>query len=302
MRLATIGNQPLRGQRVDTSIPRVWVVLPTLNEAGNIRSLLERIGDSLTQLEYTLCVVDDGSNDGTLDIVRDFIRAGNHGNICIIQRKKTHFGSQRGVAVWTGLQYGFQHSDSQIFVEMDADLSHRPEELRTGIEAIHSGCDVAIASKYLAGSKVTNRPLARRLLSRVANTTVRTFMSRSVRDYSNGFRFYGRECVGMICAHRLRYGSPIYLTEVLALLLAHRMTVHEFPSHYVGCGEGLSKLRIIDLVKAGIAVLDIAMRFHFHSHGFVRGAPAYSTAIHISHVEPAAELQGTANEIGTTGD
>jgi dolichol-phosphate mannosyltransferase len=272
--------------------PSIWIVVPTLNEVSNIRSLLERIHDSMKGLGYAVCVVDDGSSDGTLNVIRDFIRAEKAENISIIQRAKTHFGSQRGVAVWTGLQYGFQHSDCQIFVEIDADLSHRPEELRVGVEAIlNSGYNVAIASKYLVGSSVVNRPLGRRLLSRVANTTVRTLMSKSVRDYSNGYRFYDRECVGMICAHRLRYGSPIYLTEVLALLMAHRMRIYEFPSTYVGRGEGLSKLRIIDLMKAGIAVLDIAMRFHFHSHGFVRGVPAYSTTVQISHVEPAVQVQ-----------
>jgi dolichol-phosphate mannosyltransferase len=259
---------------------------------SNVRPLLERIRESMRGFEYAVCVVDDGSTDGTLNVVRDFIRADKAPNISIIQRKKTHFGSQRGVAVWTGLQYGFLHSDSQIFVEMDGDLSHRPEELRAGVEALSaSGYNVAIASKYLAGSKVTNRPFGRRLVSRVANTTVRTLMSRSVRDYSNGYRFYDRECVGMMCAHHLRYGSPIYLTEVLALLLAHRMRVCEFPSTYVGRGEGLSKLRMIDLVKAGIAVLDIAARFHFHLHGFVRGVPAYSNAIQINEVEPASQSQ-----------
>jgi dolichol-phosphate mannosyltransferase len=276
---------------MSVSTPSVWIVVPTLNEVNNIRSLLQRIRDSMTGFDYAVCIVDDGSSDGTLDIVRDFIRTDKADNIFIIQRRKTHFGSQRGVAVWTGLQYGFQHSDCQIFVEMDADLSHRPEELRAGVEAIcASGYNVVIASKYLVGSKVINRPRGRRLLSRVANTTVRTLMSRSVRDYSNGYRFYDRECVGMICAHRLRYGSPIYLTEVLALLMAHRMRVYEFPSTYIGRGEGLSKLRIIDLVKAGIAVLDVATRFHFHLHGFVRGVPAYSS-VQISHVERAPEPQ-----------
>jgi dolichol-phosphate mannosyltransferase len=275
---------------MSTPAPSVWIVVPTLNEASNIQPLLERIRNSMAGLGHVICIVDDGSNDGTLNVVRDFIRANKADNIFIIQRKKTHWGSQRGVAVWTGLRFGLQHSACQIFVEMDADLSHRPEELRNGVEAIcNSGYNVAIASKYLNGSNVINRPLGRRLLSRAANTTVRTLMSGRVRDYSNGYRFYDRECVGMICAHRLRYGSPIYLTEVLALLMAHRMRVYEFPSTYVGRGEGLSKLRIIDLVKASIAVVDIAMRFHFHSHGFVRGVPAYSAAVQISHVEPAPQ-------------
>jgi dolichol-phosphate mannosyltransferase len=257
----------------------VWIVVPTLNEANNIRPLLERISGEMAGFRYQICIVDDGSKDGTLSIVRDFMREATVVPISIIERKKSHLGSQRGVAVWTGLQYGLKHSDSAVFVEMDGDLSHRPEELQTGLEAISRlHYNVAIASKYVPGSKVVNRPLGRRALSRVANSVVRAMVSRDVADYSNGYRFYDRECVGMICAHQLRYGSPIYLTEVLALLMAHRMRIFEFPGTYVGRGEGLSKLRVIDLIKAGIAVVDIAMRFHFHRHGFVRGTPRYSSS------------------------
>lgn len=254
-----------------------WIVIPTLNEAENIIHLLNRIRSAMHGLPYYLCIVDDGSRDGTSDRVLAFKRSDNSVPTHIIQRRKGHFGSQRGVAVWTGLQYGFRHSNCNVFVEMDADLSHRPEELRMGIDAIRvSGYNVAIASKYQPTSQVLGRPRGRRALSRVANTIVRALISRQVGDYSNGYRFYDRECVAMICGHRLRYGSPIYLSEVLALLMAHRMRICEFPSTYVGRGEGLSKLRPIDLIKAGIAVIDIATRFHFHAHGFVRGTPVYS--------------------------
>ena len=258
----------------------VWIVVPTLNEAGNIRILLEQIHQEMLGLRYQVCIVDDGSTDGTLDAVRDFAVETEATNIVVLRRKKKHGGSQRGVAVWTGLKHGYHHSDSDVFVEMDADLSHRPEELRQGLDAILlKSANVAIVSKYLPESKVTNRSFGRRLLSLVANGCVRVLITRRVTDYSNGYRFYDRECAGMICTHRLRYGSPIYLTEVLALLMAHRMRVHEFPGEYVGRGEGLSKLRPIDLLKAGIAVFDIALRFHAHRRGFVRGTPAFSVVI-----------------------
>jgi hypothetical protein len=96
----------------------------------------------------------------------------------------------------------------------------------------------------------------------VANAAVRTLITPAITDYSNGYRFYDRRSVEIICGRPLRYGSPIYLTEVLSLLLAHHMRVGEFGSTYVGRGEGLSKLRMIDLVKAVVAVIDIAARFH----------------------------------------
>jgi dolichol-phosphate mannosyltransferase len=242
-------------------------------------------------ISYFVCIVDDGSSDGTLEKVREWAGREKAANVGIIKRKKIHWGSQRGVAVWTGLRYGLQRTACEIFVEMDADLSHPPEELKTGIGIIrHDGYNVAIASKYLAGSQVLNRPVSRRALSFVLNHAVRGLISPSVADYSNGYRFYDRSSVELICAHRLRYGSPIYLSEILALLLAHRVRIGEFPSTYVGRGEGLSKLRIIDLLKAGIAVLDIAARFHFHLRGFVRGEPRFAS-VQVQHIEAAYQVE-----------
>ncbi len=243
----------------------LWITVPTLNEAENVTPLLERIQREMNGFAHSVCIVDDGSRDGTVERIRDFVRARSLDNIHILQREKKHLGSQRGAAVTAGLRLGLEQSRADVFVEMDADLSHAPEELKAGIEAIRSGgYNVAIASKYLPASRVVNRPFSRRVLSFLANGLVRTLISRNVRDYSNGFRFYDRASVEAICAHRLRYGSPIYLSEVLAVLLARRARVLELPTTYLGRGEGLSKLRWTDLLKAGIAVLDIAARFHLN--------------------------------------
>jgi len=241
----------------------VWIVLPTLNEAVNIVPMLEALRRALAGASHTICVVDDESGDGTPERVEGFREAHPDIRIEVMRRKKTRIGSQRGIAVWTGLRHGYLQSNADTFVEMDADLSHRPEELAIGLDMTSSGAfDVAIASKYIAGSRVVNRPWGRRALSFVANAIVRRLIAREVRDYSNGYRFYDRKSVEIVVTHRLKYGSPIYLTEILALLLARGMKVGEFASTYVGRGEGLSKLRIIDLVKAGIAVFDIAFSFH----------------------------------------
>jgi dolichol-phosphate mannosyltransferase len=212
---------------------------------------------------YSVCIVDDGSGDGTLELVRAFASSHRALDIHIVQREKKHLGSQRGGAVMAGFRLGLERSAADLFVEMDADLSHRPEELAQGVETIREKqCNVAIASKYLPGSRVINRPWSRRAVSFIGNGLARTLISTRLRDYSNGYRFYDRPSIEILCQHRLRYGSPIYLSEALAVLLARRKKVAEFPSTYVGRGEGFSKLRWIDLFKAGMAIVDIAVRFH----------------------------------------
>jgi dolichol-phosphate mannosyltransferase len=155
---------------------------------------------------------------------------------------------------------------------MDGDLSHRPEELPDGIRRIAAGAgDVAIASKYVPGGKVVNRPLGRRLVSRVCSAAVGTLISWRIRDYSNGYRFYNRAAAKLVTEHKIRYESPIYLSEVLTLWLRSGLRVIEFSSTYVGRQEGLSKLRMTDLVKAAVAIFEISSRYHIF--GFPKRGP-----------------------------
>jgi dolichol-phosphate mannosyltransferase len=167
---------------------------------------------------------------------------------------------------------------------MDGDLSHRPEELLTGIRTLTAqSYDVAIASKYLDGGQVVNRPLGRRLVSRICSFAVGSLITQRVRDYSNGFRFYSRAAAQIVSAYEIRYTSPIYLTEVLALWLWVGLKVGEFPTTYIGRNEGMSKLRLIDLVKASIAVFEVAVRYHLT--GFQRRIQEQSSllAVQLEH-------------------
>lgn len=241
----------------------VFVALPTLNEERNIVALLERIEGSLRGERYTLCLIDDGSRDATVSLFEKFTRdrgIATH----VIQRVKKHWGCQRGSAIRAGLEWGLRNTAYDVFIEMDADLSHRPEEFAEGIRIVRQlDFNVAIASKYVSGSQVLNRPFGRRLLSIVCNAMVRTWLFfPAVSDFSNGFRFYDRASLEAMFSVGFRYGSPIYLSEALTLLLARGARVREFPSTYVGRAEGLSKVRIVDLVKAGIAVQHIAAKYH----------------------------------------
>lgn len=240
----------------------VLIILPVLNEVDNIAELLDGIRRELADIPYTVCIIDDGSKDGTVEKIQAAMAVDGH-HLYLIQRQKRFRGSQRGSALKTGLEWGLQHTEHGIFVEIDGDLSHRPEELKTGIRLIEEeGYNVAIASKYVPGSQVINRPLGRRLVSILSSMAVGTVITRQIKDWSNGYRFYDRATAQLLTQHKLRYGSPIYLTEVLSIWLRRGVRVVEFPTLYVGRNEGLSKLRLIDLVKAGLAVFEIGLRYH----------------------------------------
>ena len=240
----------------------VFILLPVLNEMANIGPLLDRIEAVLEGRSFTIGVLDDGSKDGTIEYLRERMRCAND-KLHLICRVKTYRASQRGSALRALMLWGLNYTQHDLFVEMDGDLSHRPEELPIGLDLIaRRVCDVAIASKYVPGSAVVNRPWGRRMVSAVCSYAVRALISRSVRDYSNGYRFYTRRAAEIAASHRYRYGSPIYLSEILALWLRCGLRIVEFKSAYIGRNEGISKLRIADLVKAAIAVFEIAGRYH----------------------------------------
>lgn len=264
----------------NTAARGTLVILPVLNEIDHVERLVEAIIDRLRDEPHTVCLVDDGSTDGTLEKIGQ-LQQRHAGRIHLIQRTKEGRGSQRGGALLAGLEWGLAHTSHDVFVEMDGDLSHRPEELQTGIDYVRSDqCDIAIASKYQLGSKVTNRPLGRRILSRTCNFLIGLLIDSKIEDYSNGYRFYSRSAAQLIADSTIHNTSPIYLSEVLAIWLNAGKRVAEFPSQYIGRNEGLSKLRLVDLAKALGVVPAIAMRYHVFGFG------------HKEPTETALDMQG----------
>jgi dolichol-phosphate mannosyltransferase len=245
-----------------------------LNEVEHVRTLWTRIVSAMGERRFLVCFVDDGSRDGTLEMLRDLERSDSR--VHVLARVKKQRGSQRGSALHAAMIWALTNGDYQVFVEMDGDLSHQPEELPQGLALIDSGsCDIAIASKYLPESRVTNRPTGRLAVSLICNLAVRTLLTLRVTDYSNGFRFYSRRAAEQISSTHIRYGSPIYLTEAMAIWLAAGLRIREFPTVYVGRNEGLSKLRKRDLAKALIGVFEIAVRYRL---GFQPAATAAAVA------------------------
>jgi len=179
------------------------------------------------------------------------------------------------------MMWALAETECDLIVEMDGDLSHRPEELPAGLSLLECGAaDVVIATKYLPCSKVTGRPIGRRVVSLICNRAVRCLISPKISDYSNGYRFYTRKAAEAIADIRIVYASPIYLTEVMAIWISRQLSMREIPSHYVGRNEGLSKLRFIDLIKASIAIFEVAYRLHIK--GFEKSS--YQNSLEVANL------------------
>jgi dolichol-phosphate mannosyltransferase len=241
------------------------IAIPVLNERELLSVVLREIAATLDGRSYTVCIVDDGSTDGTIGLIEEAMSRDRR--IHLIRRVKQGRGSQRGSASRAALEWLVANTAHSVFVDLDADGAQPPSELlRHGYLVAVLGYDVAIASRYVYGAAVVGRPPARRFISAVYGLLARLLMRRNIRDCSHSYRFYTRRAAELILAFPLRYASPIYLFELLAIWLANDLRIIEAPTRYVERAHGRSKVKPIDLVAGLLGMLEVAWRFHRGSY------------------------------------
>lgn len=175
-----------------TGAHKFALVIPTLNEAGNIPTLIDRAQNALAALpiDYEILIVDDDSQDGTAEVVQRYSEQDRR--IRLLVRK-----GQRGLA--GAVIHGWAHTDGDLLGVMDADLQHPPETLPRLLAAIDGGADIAIASRYATGENcVGNWNKFRQLVSRFSTwVTVPLQKNKGVqvKDPMSGFFVVRRECV-----------------------------------------------------------------------------------------------------------
>ena len=176
---------------------KLGLVVPTLNEVENIRPLLVRVRAALdpTNIPYEILVVDDGSSDGTQQVVRQY--ASTDPRISLLERS-----GARGLA--GAIIYGWKHTDADLLAVMDADLQHPPELLPMLLAGIEAGHDIAIGSRYANGNGVSGWNPLRHMISRVLTWVTVPFQRRNlqVADPMSGFFLVKRECIDGIDLQR----------------------------------------------------------------------------------------------------
>ena len=160
------------------------VIIPTYNEAENIEEIVHRVRINVPSAD--VLIVDDNSPDGTGDIADNLV---DGAKISVLHRT-----AKRGIgaAYLAGFGWGLDRQ-YDVLVEMDADGSHRPEELSTLLTAVEHGADLVIGSRWVRGGSVVNWPKRREFLSRGGNRYVRIMLGLSVRDATGGYRAFKRE-------------------------------------------------------------------------------------------------------------
>lgn len=212
-------------------INQFTLVIPTLNEVGNITAALDRAVVALANstVPWNILVVDDESSDGTPHAVQRY--GETNPRVQLVIRK-----GQRGLA--GAITYGWAHTDADVLGVMDADLQHPPEVLPQLLAAITNGADLAIASRYATSGSVENWNWARKTISRVAVAISRPWQRRTVRvkDPMSGFFVVRRECIA-----GLEF-QPTGFKLLLEILAKARInSVVEVPFTFATRHSGVSK-------------------------------------------------------------
>ena len=230
----------------------ICVLIPVLNEMDNIKELVDRLLKSLDHFNAIITFIDDGSIDGTMEYL--VLQTKHNKHIRLLERKKTKAGCQRGGALYYGLKAISKERTIDIWIELDGDLSHQPEEIPSAIsKLIESQSDVLIVSKYCKGAKVTGRPWVRNIISKVNSLLFRLFIVNSIKDFSNGFRVYTSGAADVVLKSQIRYSSPIYLGEVLVYWLISKAKIIEHPGLYLDRAQGNSSVRLRDVMEGFMA-------------------------------------------------
>lgn len=209
------------------------VIIPTYNEAGSIRSIIENILD-IPQHFIHILVVDDGSPDGTAEIVEGFKRSRVH----LIKREgKSGLGS----AYRAGLKWALEHTEYTHIVTMDGDSSHRTSDLNRML-ARSSVYDLVIGSRWIPGGEVINWPLSRRALSRAGSAYSRIALGLPFRDVTGGYRVYSRKLIEKMEIEKISSEGYCFQIEMLFRAYRTKMKITESPITFVERREGESKM------------------------------------------------------------
>jgi dolichol-phosphate mannosyltransferase len=218
--------------------PRIWVVMPTYNEADNVDRIIRATQAELERLApggHRILVVDDNSPDGTGRLADAL--AGELDSVEVLHR-----AAKDGLG--NAYRAGFTHAlsrDAELLVEMDADFSHHPRYLEALLDASNEA-DLVLGSRYVAGGGVRDWGLLRRAVSRGGGFYARSILGVKVRDLTGGFKCIRRQVLEAIDLDTVRADGYVFQIEVTYRALVAGFKVVEVPIIFEDRKAGASKM------------------------------------------------------------
>ena len=226
---------------------RIVVILPTYNEGANIAPLLRAVSLELERISHDsrILVVDDNSPDGTGDRVREIQRI--YPKVHLLQDDRAGLGA----AYTRGMRYALDTLDAEVVFEMDADFSHKPEDIPRLMAQIEAGYDFVIGSRYVPGGTIPdNWGILRRAMSIGGNSAVRLIAGQHpIRDWTGGFRAIRATVLRKIELNDLKARGYVFQVALLNAAREAGARIREIPIDFVERAAGESKLGFPDAVE-----------------------------------------------------
>ena len=200
------------------------IIIPTLNEEGNLDELIKKINKILYEIPHEIIVVDGYSKDKTVDVAKK-------NNAVVIYDKKG-----KGSA----LRKGFEKAKGEILISMDADLSNDPKELKLIIDSINIGYDICMGSRFITGGGTEDMPYIRKLGNRTFVFLVNIFFNAHYSDLCYGYRGFRKNIIKKLDLKEDRFAIE---TEININAAKKHLKVIEIPSVEKKRDKGTGKLR-----------------------------------------------------------
>lgn len=231
----------------------VAIIVPAYNEDTNIKELIEKIFKFLP--DARIVVVDDSPNDLTLDKIRLLKQKYKH--LEILSRK---IKGGRGTAVIDGIKYAQKKYNPDMYIEMDADLSHDPSEL-PNIVSESDTQNVVLASRYLAKSQIVDWPITRRITSKLSNLLIGFILHLPLKDNTNGYRCYSKKAAVALSRSKFISKGYILLSESALILYKKGFKFKEVKSKFTNRKSGRSNATLTEFSVAVFDLFRIRLRY-----------------------------------------
>lgn len=233
---------------------KVAIIIPTYNESDNIKKLVKKINDYISNA--VIFIIDDSPSSEISKLINV-----NKNNINYFYRKNKR---GRGSAVLFGMKKVLKDKRVKLIIEMDADFSHDPRELRNKIKYFKKkNLDMLIASRYLAKSKILNWTLSRRIFSTLSNILARFFLKIQITDFTNGFRFYSIRSAKIILKKCGNIGDGfIILSEIIVVIKNSNFKIEELSTTFVNRTRGESSVNLRLIIQSLLGLIKLTFIKH----------------------------------------
>lgn len=240
------------------------VIIPTYNEKENISLIIDAVLN--LPKEFHILIVDDGSPDGTAEIVKDLQKNFNSDSETKLHLMQRPGKLGLGTAYIQGFRYAMQHG-YEFILQMDADFSHNPKDLvALCLQCSESGSDLAIGSRYATGVNVVNWPMGRVLLSYFASKYVQVVTGMPIHDTTAGFVCYRRKVLETIKLDEVKFVGYAFQIEMKFLTWKYGFQLNEVPIVFTDRTRGVSKMSVGIFKEAFLGVIQMTVQSWFKKY------------------------------------